>query len=334
MLDNGELKVRARELHSRMTAMEDSTFLPTGGVFLTLPSDRLRELTSNRTEITNEDAWRFYAQWHEAVHMAQLVTSPYVCLYAFRVATLAHQAFEGMQDAQLATLKEGYRAAASELETVVDGHRPWEILETHAVTQGLLWAMPDNVESLYWLANHLYTVYKDSPRYVRLLNEMAQTIGDDAAIRLLPRLCFIALQTNDPIPVMVHLRERIALENVASTLCECSPRQFCEWVGVDAAVVSKSLRERDTPLSDHPWMRLFDHYFDDFEQLTIDERLDLLMGVRGADTYHIFKPTFTVYPDGEMELSRRTTSDLEEEVKHAWIDITRDLVDKIELLAA
>jgi hypothetical protein len=197
----------------------------------------------------------------------------------------------------------------------------------------LLWAMPDNAASLCWAANHLYTVYKDAPQYVRVLNIMAHTMGDEAAIRLLPRLCFIALQTNAPTSIIVHLSERIAREHAASRLCEYTPRQFCEWVGVNSFMVSESLRERDTPLKHHRWMRLFDHYFDDFERLSIDDRLDLLMGVRGADIFELFKPTFTVYADGEVRLSRSMPRTLEDEARELWIAITSNLIAGVSILA-
>jgi hypothetical protein len=193
--------------------------------------------------------------------------------------------------------------------------------------------MPDNADSLWQLANHLYKVYKDSPAYVRVLNLTAETLGGEAAIRLLPRLCFLALQTDAPTEMVAHLSKKIASERAAARLCDCTPRQFCDWAAFNVTLVSKSLRERDTPLKDHPWMRLFGHYFDAFERISsVDDRLTLLMGLRGGETFQMFRPTFTVFEDGDVLLSRTTTDTHEEEERELWITITSDLVEGLRIL--
>lgn len=327
-----ELRSLARELHSAMTeSMSENIFIPTGGVFLRTPV--------KAGDVSDEVAWQAYAQWHEGVHMMQLVTSPYVCLFAFRLATLALEVIrEGREQdnesVPLEELREEYASANSGLSEIsAAGYSPFEILETHAVSQGLLWAMPDNADSLCWLANHFYTVYEKSPNseiYVRLLNLMAETMGGEAAIRLLPRMCSLALQTNEPPAEIARLAARIMSERAVTRVCNYTPRQFCEWADVDVALVCKSLRERNTPLRNHPWLKFFSNYFDAFESISsIDGRLNLLMGVQGGSSFMIFAPMFTVFENGDMLSSRRGAGTDE---KTEWLKMTSRLVAGLQRL--
>lgn len=327
-----DLRRQALDLHRSISSMTDLFFPPTGGVFLKLQLGRLRELTAGKVNtLGDSDAWGVYAQWHEAVHMVQLATSPYMCLHALRLATLAHHAVRGTVDAPLAQLREDYRAAQVELENKIDGYTPWEIIETHAVTQGLLWTVGGNAEGLFELASRLY---RDDPRYIRVLRQVVKEAGSADAIRLLPPLCFIALQFAEPTAAFGPLVERIFAKRLGSTPSEWTPRRLCEWAGIDPARVCKSLRERDTPLRDHWWLQVFGLYFDEFERLTLDERLNVLMGLHGSGTYSLFRPTFTVYSDGEIELSRTMPPSLEEEAKRLWIARTGELLKGLRLLAA
>lgn len=332
MSNNGELKRRASELHRDMTAMGDATFFPTGGVFLTNSRDYIGNLISKGSDRSYEEAWRIYAEWHEAVHIVQIVTSPYVCLHAFRLGSLAHEAFRLGEHGDRAELCEMYKSANSEFsKTTASGFSPWEIIETHAVTQGLLWEMPLNKNDLKWVANHFYG---DSSKYVRVLNLMSEKVGDEAAIRLLPRLCFLALQAREPTEWFAHLISRIASESSVTRVCDYTHRQLCEWANIDVSLVTKSLRERDTPLRDHPFMGLFSLYFDAYECITsIDDRLSLLMGDHGAHTFRKFRPMFTVYAEGEVKLAMKTaTEHEEEELVEQWINITCELVDGLRAL--
>lgn len=327
-----DLRRQALDLHRSISSMTDLFFPPTGGVFLKLQLGRLRELTAGKVAtLDDSDAWGVYAQWHEAVHMAQLVTSPYMCLHAFRLATLAHHAFRGTVDAPLAQLQENYRAAQADLENEVDGYTPWEIIETHAITQGLLWTVGGDTDGLFELASSLY---RDDPRYIRVLRQVVKEAGPADAIRLLPPLCFIALQCAEPTVVFGPLVERALAKRFGSSPSEWTPRRLCELADVDPARVCKSLRERDTPLRDHWWLQMFGPYFDEFERLTLDGRLNVLMGLHGSDTYKLFRPAFTVYSDGEIELSRTMPLSLEEEEKRLWIARTGELLKGLRLLAA
>jgi hypothetical protein len=98
--DKTDLRRRILALHSAVTAGGDSIlFFPTGGVFLTITAERMRQIKEGKAtdpatgEVATEDMWSLYSEWHETVHMLQLVTCPYVRFIAFQLATLAKQAY-------------------------------------------------------------------------------------------------------------------------------------------------------------------------------------------------------------------------------------------------
>jgi hypothetical protein len=151
-------------------------------------------------------------------------------------------------------------------------------------------------------------------------------LGDEAAIRLLPRLCFFALQTDDPPKYLSDLTRKVDSDHATARLLDCELRDLCEWARVDAVSVSRSLRERCPALGKDRWAGQFRHYFDDFEKIdSIDLRLNLLTGFRGADTFNMFKPLVTVF-NGKVGYSPRLTH--EEGVSQ--LKTTLDYVEALE----
>jgi hypothetical protein len=163
---------------------------------------------------------------------------------------------------------------------------------------------------------------------------MGDMVGGQVAIRLLPCLCFLALQTLKPSEVLAGLCGRLVDEGSAARLSTSSKRKFCEWAGVDAEFVSRSLRERDGEIEGHPWMRIFSQYFDRFEAVPdVDARLELLLGPRGDEAYRMFRPPFTVFADGSLTLSDHSSSPLAEEEKEFWITISAETIEGLVLLS-
>lgn len=343
--DKTDLRRRILALHSAVTAAGDSIFFPTGGVFLTITAERMRQIKEGKAadpatgELASEDIWSVYSEWHETVHMFQLVTCPYVRFRAFQLATLAKQAYRQKSQGDgnsppLSELVDQYRSAVSMFDNAPPpGHfSAWEIIETHAVAQGVLWFTGSAESGLRQLADHLYNTVRQSPQYLRLIDTMGNRVGDQAAVQLLPRLCFLALQTLEPSKVLAGLCDRLADEGSAARLAISSPREFCEWVGVDAAFVSQSLRERDGKVEGHPWMEIFSQYFDRFEALPdVDARLKLLLGPHGAPAYRMFRPPFTVFADGSLALSD-PSSPLAEEEEELWITIATETIEGLARL--
>ena len=105
--------------------------------------------------------------------------------------------------------------------------------------------------------------------------------------------------------------------------------------GVDPFFVSRSLREREPGLNNHPCMPLFKDYFDRFEAISQMESPTgvLLPGPRGMAARETFWPTFTVYADGQVKLGRDSGFDIDEEQKALWIDVTADALGGLDLIA-
>jgi len=348
MPDKSDARRRILALHSAITVAGDSIFFPTGGVFLTITAERMRQIKEGKAansatgDITSEDIWSIYSEWHETVHMFQLVTCPYVRFIAFQLATLAKRAYHpkggegGRNSPPASELVDQYRSTVSLFDGAPSpGHfSAWEIIETHAVAQGVTWLRGSADSDLRQLANYLYKKVRESPQYLRLINAMGDRFGDQAAIQLLPRLCFLALQTTEPSEVLSGLCGRLAEEDSAVRLAFSSTREFCEWAGFDAAFASRSLRERDKRIEGHPWMRIFSPYFDRFESLPdIDARLKLLLGPRGAEASRMFKPPFTVFADGSLTLSDHPSSPLAKEEKELWITIAAETIEGLARLS-
>lgn len=348
MPQDGDLKARAVALHEVIAARGSSIFFPTGGVFLAISWEQMQQIKSGArrdtaTGVATEDLWHVYAEWHEAVHMSQLVTCPYVNSAAWyllgltRVAALK-ETKPTPDGPSWRELGDDYKQTTRKLEAPTRGEfTAGHIFETHAVVQGLTWLTGSDRKDLRWLADHMYGENSEiapSPQYVRLVDEVAGRLGDEAAIALLPRLCFLALQTPAPHTWFMGLYSSLTAEGSSAALAASSPREFCEWAGVDPFLVSRSLREREPNLDNHPCMPLFRDYFDRFEAVPdVEARLDLLLSPHGLAARETFWPTFTVFADGHVTLARNTGfDDVDEEEKLFWISATADAIAGLELL--
>jgi hypothetical protein len=344
-------RAAAVTLHTKMTEMGDSLFLPTGGAFLSMSQGRIKEIISRSSPITDDEVFDTYAKWHEGVHMAQLVTSPFVFPLAFEMAGLAQRAYRisigvDSQPNILDNLAERYSSLSCALEDREGDYSPIDVIETHAVTQGFRWAMPNNKGSdLRFVANYFYA--ERSPHYVRLLNHVCDRLGDDVGTILLPRLCFLSLQAEKPVRHLVSLLDKLTTEASPLDIVAYKPFRLCEWAEAPVSLVTRSLRERaesflrdstgrPARITDHPWVNLFTQYFDEFEAISDDgRRLDLLMGRQGDYSHSQFSPHFTIYPGGDIRI-RGTNPDEDSEIaheaRHGLIEITLNLVSGLELL--
>jgi hypothetical protein len=180
----------------------NTAFLPMGVVSLDLRSDRFDQLERGGALATLRDRKPFYYEWHEYVHILQLVTCPYVFEIARQTAEIAQLTFrtrKGLQPSfPLIELKECYAALMAGFQLpVIDGFSAQHIVETHAVTQSLLWFAESDAVELVALANEIYQ--KSNSVYIGLLNRVASEIGEEYALKILPRLCFLSLQAQNPV---------------------------------------------------------------------------------------------------------------------------------------
>jgi len=352
VIDVEAARADAVKLHAKMTERGgDRLFLPTGGAFLSMSPGRIEGIISEKLRLTNEDVFDTYAKWHEGVHMAQLLTSPFVFPIALEMAGLAQRAYRisaGADDQHslIDDLAKRYQTLCDSLENADGEYSPMDIIETHAVTQGFRWTVPySDGNALRVLANFFYR--EKSPSYVRLLNIACEKFGDDVGTILLPRFCFLSLQAAKPTRELLFLFDKLSRESSPDHVVTYEPIQLCEWAGAPVSLVSRSLRERAASfvrnaagqlvrLTDHPWVGLFAQYFDEFEAVSDSgNRLDLLMGRQGAYAHSQFSPRFTVYPGGDVRIRGTDPNDQSEiahEARQGFVEMTLNLVSGLEFL--
>lgn len=324
--------------------MGDLLFIPTGIAFLDQTLEWRREIVvpNRKRDLSTEDVKRTYALWHESVHVLQVLTSPFIFEHGRLLTSLALHALDCNNTTQLGPLAL-LRRQYSELRVKLSEGRPspQEIVEINAVALGVHWLAPDNdFESLWILLEMLYPEPK-SPN-VLALHMASEAMGKGNAIALIPRLCFIALQTESPSATLAALVRKVMNEHCGDRLAQSSPRVFCAWAGVNPQMITRSLRERaaamtrldGTPLGlvHDPWLQSFGDYFDAYEAISdIDERLAVVMGAGrgGLKTSNIFHPRLLVYSDGEVTPGR---GQAEPGAVEAWLQFTHDLVSGLKVL--
>ena len=89
---------------------------------------------------------------------------------------------------------------------------------------------------------------------MRLLGQVVDAIGEEEALALLPRLCFLALQSPAPAPVFMGLYDRLTAENSATDLAASPPEAFCQWAGADP----ERLRNESVISSSGAWIEFSD----------------------------------------------------------------------------
>jgi hypothetical protein len=352
MVDAEAIRTAAAKLHAKMTQMDDRLFLPTGGAFLSASPILIEEIISGARPITDEAAFAIYAKWHEGVHMAQLVTSPFVFPIAFEMAGLAQRAYristglDQSSNGQIKYLVNKYARLCSTLEDTADEYAPIDVIETHAVTLGVQWTIPRNKSAdRRLIANHFYS--ERSQRYIRLLNNFCDKFGNDIGGILLPKFCFLSLQSERPVRQLLFLMNKLASESSPQDISAYGSIQLCEWAGAPVSLVTQSLRERaasflldaegkPAKLTDHPWVNLFTQYFDEFEAISDhNHRLDILFGLYGGYSHSQFSPRYTIYPGGDLRIRGTDPDDQSEmayEARLGLIEITLNAMTGLDFL--
>jgi len=346
-----ELKSKALELYLQMNGgiTMGRLFGPTGGQFF-FPagisfhpaqsnwlSQHINHYRSTGGPISDFDFWNAYAEWHETVHMMQLLTSPYISQYAFELEYLARNAYFSADRSEIVQLQEAYRKINSDWEDTKFGYSPLVLCELHAVTQGLLWSTGRNPDSLPMIIKRFYD--KAGGAYASVCALMDDLISklrlsEDKVCMLLPRLCMIAFQSDQPSFAFYILIGRLIQERVGEYMSTASPRELCDWASPGCIqVITKSLRERMQPVGMEGYFRLFSIYFDNYEERSIEERLRVLFGESGPDTSSVFRP-ITIYSDGEIRFPY-LTEDPEEVVistQKEYLIFINNLLKGMEIL--
>ena len=330
---NLDLKSKADDLHNLfIMSVGDSVFLPTGGIFLETDIDFLDSIIyEGKPHREKSELIRIYADWHETVHMLQLFTSPFVHGHVFqivRLALIAQRIHRNSAEPSYKSLSDEFTAHMERFsQPSFTKYSPHEIVETHAVIQGMLWLTGN--ETHKGLLNVAESIYERKSNYLKIWREMSEKVGEEVSTCLLPRICTLALQTDNPALVLSHLFNRIATERNGAIICKLSPIQLCDWANVDKNFITKSLRLRNRPLSHHPWQQLFSNKFDSYEAIEHpEERLNLIMGTNGPEAARIFSPVCKIYNDGEVPMKGEAM----ELYFDAWLELTHHIIEGFRLL--
>jgi hypothetical protein len=336
--DADQLKERNRELYGRVLAGGPSIFFPTLGIFLEIPYDRFEQLGSNPAEISDADFKALYHMAHETAHVAQFVVSGWLFVHAYNVTSVAAHTLQKDRQGQLTSdwIEQAKRVLGDEFRSLTDeayGVSVQEILETHAVVQGLGWATAiRDPDRWMWLAQ---TFHGGARTYLGVLQAVAELFGNRLAFDLLPRLCVLALQADDPRLALAHLLERVSRSGDPHSVSRLSAAEFCDWAGADPEVLTQSVRERNPALfqsPDNPWLALIASHLDKFENLGgIQARLEAILNTDfGAVGARIFRPNFAVFGDGGVlalhEPNVNTTH------YETWTRLSLSILDTLEYL--
>jgi len=338
--DADELKRRSAELHRRMVeGTGDSIFPYTVGVFLRIAHERLDHLLSGRPDpsFSDDDYRALYSLGHESAHILQLLASGWFFGHVNRVSRLVMEAVRrdraGQLDEHWTAQARGLLAAEfALLEERAYSFNVAELLETHAVCQGVRWASAtDEPDELLWLAERFSA---GSPLYLRLLHISAEHHGHRFAVELLPRLCLLALGMQDPRVAFAHLVARLDAEGGVAEVGGLDAAELCRWAGVDPDQLALSVRERQPEtVTGNLWFEtMLVSYLDAYEQFgDTSARLNAVFGFdRAAIRSPAFQPWFAVFGDGVVHPLHDPQADVNR--YEGWCRISLLMLDALEYL--
>lgn len=304
---------------------EDTFHFFSGIIFHLRPSNWLEKSIEkskkNNGVLDDQQVWQIYTDWHEKIHMMQLVSSPTIANYCFRSANMAQ--FANLQDEnQLSNLKLDYRLHKYEW----DKTRTIEICELQAILLGFFFATRSDRASAKVLIDKFYT----SPDfvYVRALKNIQEVsqflkINQENTFKLVARICSIALQAKEPYLMFDNLIYKIRGEKEINKIINISPPEFWKWaVGPNYLdMVSMSLRERiantfNIDIKNIDWFKQFSFNYDCFEKISIEDRFGLLLGESEPTYFYYFSDCPKVYGDGNINRYHKEGFTLFRKIEH------------------
>lgn len=269
-----ELRAAAGELLSELGERGEALLVLVSGVVVV--NGRHADLTMAMDTVargdTDENVIRLvYAPSHEAIHMVQLLTSRFVLHMAFElfdfcgVASARRRA--GVPEAQwLPGLLHNYRQLQRSLTVARDdGFSALQVMEAQAVLEGLRGGFSRHVRD--GLALILHLAHGDAPAYTELIASTDAAHGFELTFAVLPRLCWLALEADDPggwITQALHTLSTNDLRHVAAL----SAADTCRAFGFNPAQSGRSWRQRRPAIAQHPLHGLLGRYFDTLERET------------------------------------------------------------------
>lgn len=212
-----------------------------------------------------------YAPSHESIHMVQMLTSRVVLQMAFELFNLSsvtnarRRAGEPEAD-WLPELLRSYRALQRSLSEAPDnGFSTLQVMETQAVLEGFRGGFSRHVRGGLLLILHL--AHGDAPIYTELIASFDAAHGFELTFAVLSRLCWLALEADDPGSWMTQALGALSTDNLRQ-IAALSAADTCRAFGRDPAQAGRSWRLRRPAIARHPLHGLLGRYFDVIERET------------------------------------------------------------------
>jgi hypothetical protein len=310
-----ELRAAAAELLAGFDERgEAELLLATGVVLINEPHAALQAASAALDAGGAVDATvvrMMYVPSHECVHMVQLLTARCVLSTAFDLFGLAMQVNQhrrrGTPEAEwLPPVLDDYRALQQGLSARQHGCSTLEVIEAHAVLEGFRgFATLHGEAGLRWV---LRLAHDGLPTYARLIESVTAAHGFELMFEVLPRLCWVALNADEPGRWLGSALQALGGEDMRH-LAGLSAAQTCERFGMDPARAASSWRLRRPAVREHPMHGVLERYFDSLERETdVEVSLQRAMhpGRQPAGAQVAMRdlmPPLTVYQDNVWALN-------------------------------
>lgn len=247
-----------------------------------------------------------YGLSHEAVHMVQLVSTHFALEMAFEFANLCAVTNKRRKASTpvaewLPGVVRNYRTANHRMEHHDAGFSALYVIEAQAVIEGFRGAFSKYSEK--GLANVIAIAHGLESDYSELIGRLLGAYGFTFTFEVVPKLCWLALQTKEPGVTFTNWLMELSEVDV-SPLTKMSACETCVAFGTDPKKASRSIRAKVPDVRNHPLHALFGGYFDVVENETDPEAfLQLVMhpGRSAAATAKIrmteIMPPLTIFTD-------------------------------------
>lgn len=321
--------------------------LPLAAVHVDKPAGSFTDLMEARAPPRDEDdVLALYAIARVGIHLAHAVTSPWYFSFTREVARRARWAAlwqasrKPLGEGEAANVRSNFAELVATLFDAAEGFSVYEVLETHAIVEGLQASMArPSALAAYRFGVELY---RGSPQNLRLLSRLIECFGIEIAMQLAPRLCavtlkfpFPAIALNDLLKSLEGKRERVP------DLLAMSAERFVGACRLDVLGAARSARQ--TPEADpsaelDPWTHALGSFFDRYEALDSDEaRLQAMFHPMKATpetaphpASSLFCPVWGLFSDGQVADLRPGPGNLSDFAR--WITSALDLSDGLAWL--
>lgn len=279
-----ELRATSHELLDGFEARGEAEFLLVTGVVLINEGHAAAQgaaaALANGGAVDAMTVRTLYAPAHECVHMLQLLTTRFVLWTAFELFGLAMTTHvnqqRGRSDAQwLPAVLADHSALQRRLHGRESGISALEVMEAQAVLEGFRGFASVHVQGGLELVLRL--AHDRLPTYSRLIEAMLRAHGFELTLEVLPRLCWVALNADDPGRWLAGALQSLDGDALRG-LARQSATQTCEQFGMVPARAASSWRLRRPAITEHVMHPLLKGYFDALERET-DVEVSLQRGM-------------------------------------------------------